>query len=78
MPSLTKLINKFCATGTNGCLDLSLFWKTFNDPFKRPYSIWSGIHSKPRRMSLLVGKAKLAGCLKVCVGGLLEWNAGIQ
>ena len=23
-------------------------------------------------------KAQLAGCLKVLVGGLLEWNAGIQ
>ena len=29
-------------------------------------------------MSLPVGKAQLAGCLKVWVGGPLEWDAGIQ
>ena len=30
------------------------------------------IHSKPRRVSLPVGEAQLAGCLTVQVGGLLE------
>ena len=36
------------------------------------------IHGKPRRVSFPVGKAQLAGCLRVQVGGLLEWDAGIQ
>ena len=36
------------------------------------------IHGKPRRVSLPVGEAQLAGCLKVQVGGPLEWDAGIQ
>ena len=36
------------------------------------------IHGKPRRVSLPVGKAQLAGCLRVQVGGPLEWDAGIQ
>ena len=36
------------------------------------------IHGKPRRVSLPVGKAQLAGCLRVLVGGPLEWDAGIQ
>ena len=35
-------------------------------------------HGKPRRVSLPFGKAQLAGCLKVQVGGPLEWDAGIQ
>ena len=34
------------------------------------------IHGKPRRVSLPVGEAQLAGCLKVQVGGPLEWDAG--
>ena len=36
------------------------------------------IHGKPRKMLLLVDEAQLAGCLKVWVGGLLEWDEGIQ
>ena len=36
------------------------------------------IHGKPRRVSLPFGEAQLAGCLKVQVGGPLEWDAGIQ
>ena len=36
------------------------------------------IHGKPRRVSLPVSAAQLAGCLRVQVGGLLEWDAGIQ
>ena len=36
------------------------------------------IHGKPRRVSLPVGEAQLTGCLKVQVGGPLEWDAGIQ
>ena len=36
------------------------------------------IHGEPRRVSLPVGEAQLAGCLRVQVGGPLEWDAGIQ
>ena len=36
------------------------------------------IHDEPRRVSLLVGEAQLAGCLRVQVGGPLEWDKGIQ
>ena len=36
------------------------------------------INSKPRRVLVPVGKAQLAGCLRVQVGGPLEWDAGIQ
>ena len=36
------------------------------------------IHDEPRRVSLPVGEAQLAGCLRVQVGGPLEWDAGIQ
>ena len=32
------------------------------------------IHGKPRRVSLLVGEAQLAGCLRVQAGGPLEWE----
>ena len=53
-------------------------------PKKVPHSSHTGydqsqeIHSKPRRMSLLFGKAQLAGCLKVWASDPLEWNADIQ
>ena len=36
------------------------------------------IHGEPRRVSLPVGEAQLAGCLLVQVGGPLECDAGIQ
>ena len=36
------------------------------------------IHGEPRKMLLPVGEAQLAGCLRVQVGGPLEWDAGIQ
>ena len=36
------------------------------------------IHDEPRIVSLPVGEAQLAGCLRVQVGGPLEWDAGIQ
>ena len=36
------------------------------------------IHSTPRRVSLPFGEAQMAGCLRVQVGGPLEWEAGIQ
>ena len=36
------------------------------------------IHDEPRRVSLPFGQAQLAGCLRVWVGGPLEWDTGIQ
>ena len=36
------------------------------------------IHGVQRRVSLPVGEAQLAGCLRVQVGGPLEWDADIQ
>ena len=36
------------------------------------------IHGEPKIMSLPVDEAQLAGCLRVQVGGPLEWDAGIQ
>ena len=36
------------------------------------------IHGEPRKVSLPIGEAQLAGCLRVQVGGPLEWDAGIQ
>ena len=35
------------------------------------------IHDELRRVSLPFGEAQLAGCLRVQVGGPLEWDAGI-
>ena len=35
------------------------------------------IHDEPRRVLLPFGEAQLAGCLRVQVGGPLEWDAGI-
>ena len=36
------------------------------------------IHGEPRRVSLPFGEAQMAGCLRVQVGGPLEWDAGVQ
>ena len=80
MPSLARLSKRFRAAGTNGRLDLSLAWRVSEDPLKRPYKIWSGSRDPrwPRRVSLPFGEAQLAGCLRIQVGGPLEWDAGIQ
>ena len=39
IPSLERLFKRFRAAGTNGRLDLSLTWRVFEDPLKRPYKI---------------------------------------
>ena len=80
MPSLARLSKRFRAPDTNGRLDLSLTWRVSEDPLKRPYKYNQGpeIHGNPRRVSLPVGEAQLDGCLRVQVGGPLEWDAGIQ
>ena len=41
------------------------------------YDQATGIHGKPRRVSVLFGEAQLTGCLKVLGSGPLEWDAGI-
>ena len=42
------------------------------------YDRGSEIHGEPRRVLLPFGEAQLAGCLRVMVGGSLEWHADIQ
>ena len=56
-------------------LDFSLNWRVSEDPLKRPHKILSTVSQGE---SLPVGEAQLAGCLRVQVGGPLEWDAGIQ
>ena len=79
MPSLARLSKRFRAAGTNGRLDVSLgqYLRTHLKDHAR-YDRGPEIHGKPRRVSLPVGEAQLAGCLRVQVGGPLEWDAGIQ
>ena len=44
----------------------------------RRYDQGPEIHDEPKKVSFPVGKSQLAGCLRVQVGGPLEWDAGIQ
>ena len=76
MPSPARLFKRFRAAGTNGRLDLG----AAEDPLKdhTRYDKGPEIYGGPRRVSLPVGETQLAGCLKVWVGGPLEWDAGIQ
>ena len=78
MPSLARLSKRFRAPGTNGRLDLSLTWLRTHLRDHTRYDRGPEIHGKPRKVLLLFGEAQLAGCLKVQVDGLLEWDAGIQ
>ena len=80
MPTTARLSKRSRVAGTNGRLDLSLTWPASEYPLKGPYKYDRGpeIHGKPRRVSLPVGEAQLDGCLRVQVGGPLEWDAGIQ
>ena len=85
MPSLAKLSKRFLAAGTNGRLDLSLtYLRTYSYKYLRThlkdhtrYDRGPEIHGDPRRVSLPVGEAQLTGCLRVQVGGPLEWDTGI-
>ena len=45
--------------------------------FHTRYDWGPEIYGEPRRLSLPFSKAQLAGCLRVQVGGPLEWDAGI-
>ena len=80
MPSLARLFKRFRAPGTNGRLDLSLLGEYLRTHLKyhTRYDRGPEIHGEPRRVSLPFGEAQLAGCLRVQVGGPLEWDAGIQ
>ena len=81
MPSSARLSKRFRAAGTNGRLDLSLsLGKHLRTHLKdhTRYDQGPEIHSEPRRVSLAFGEAQLAGCLKVWIGGSLEWDTGIQ
>ena len=66
---------RFYAAGTNEHLDFSLSWQANEDLLKdhAAYDWDPGIHNKP--MLLPIGKAQLAGFLKVWVG--VNWN-GMQ
>ena len=75
VPSLARLFKRFCTAGTNGHLELSLFWQASEDCTR--YDQDPEIHNKPKRVSLPVSKAQVVGCLKVLVGGPLEWDPGI-
>ena len=67
MLSLAKLSKRFRVAATNGRLDLSLTWRVSEDSLKNhtKYDRGPEIHGKPRKVSLPVGEAQLAGCLRV-------------
>ena len=64
-------------TGVSILVSLDQYLRTHLKNHAR-YDRGPEIHGKPRRVSLPVGKAQLAGCLRIQVGGPLEWDAGIQ
>ena len=64
-------------TGVQILVSLGEYLRTYLKDHTR-YDQGAGLHDKPKRVSLLVGEAQLAGCLKVWVSGLLGWDAGIQ
>ena len=74
MANPARLFKRFRAAGTNGRLDLSLFWRASEDPLidYTRYDQGPEIHGMPKRVSLLVGKAQLDGCLRVWVNGPLD------
>ena len=80
MPSPTRLSKRFRPAGINGRLDLNLSWQASKAHLKGRTRYGQGpeIHGEPRRVLLPVGAAQLAKCLRVWVGGLLEWDTGIQ
>ena len=79
--SLARLFKRFCTADRNRRLDLSFFLgkhlRTRLEDHAR-YDQGPEINSKPRKMLLPVGEAKLAGCLRALVSGSLAWDAGIQ
>ena len=79
MPSLARLFKRSRAAGTNRSILISLgkYLRTHLKDHTR-YDRGPEIHGEPRRVLLPFGEAQLAGCLRVQVGGPLEWDAGIQ
>ena len=80
MPSPARLYKRFRAAGKMDAWILVSLGEHLRTPLKRPYRYDQGpeIHGRPRRVSLLVGEAQLAGCRKVWISGSLQWDAGIQ
>ena len=83
MPCLARLFERFHTAGINGRLDLVSLGEYLKTHLKdhTKYDRGPEIHGEPRRVSLPVGsqsEVQLAGCLRVQVGGPLEWDAGIQ
>ena len=80
MPSPARLYKRFRAAGKMDAWILVSLGEHLRTPLKRPYRYDQGleIHGKPSGVSLPVGEAQLTGCLRVQVGGPLEWDAGIQ
>ena len=77
MPSLARLFNRLRAAGKNGRLVLVSLGEHLRTQLKdhAAYGQSLEIYGKPRKVSLQVGEAQLDGCLKVWVGGPLEWDA---
>ena len=73
MLSLERLSKRFRTAGANGRLDLSFFWRASEEHTR--YDRGPKIYGGPWRVTLLVGEAQLAGCLKYWVSGPL---AGTQ
>ena len=71
----SKVVQIIPAGGTNGHLDFSFFLgehlRTHVKDHTR-YDQGPEIHGKPRRVLVSVGKAQLAGCLRVQAGSPLE------
>ena len=72
-----KIRRKLVQTGVWILISLGEHLRTNLEDHVR-YDQGPEIHGKPRRVSLPVGEAQLAGCLKVWISGPLEWDAGIQ
>ena len=77
MASPARLCNRIREVGTNKRLDLSFSLRTHLKDHTRYGQRGPGIHGNPKRVSFLVSKALPARCLKVWMGGPLEWDAGI-
>ena len=77
MPSLARLSKRFLTqTGVWILVSLGEHLRTQLKDHTR-YDRGPEIHDEPRRLSLL-GEVQLDRCLRVQVGGPLEWDAGIQ
>ena len=80
MPSLARLSKRFRAPEQTVVWILVSFGEYLRTHLidHAKYDRGPEIYDKPRRVSLPFGKAQLARCLRVQVGGPLKWDAGIQ